>query len=571
MTIKTTRNLRRISQVLFFLIFLALIIKTNFEVDFQPSGVEGSEGGSGSADIILPYPVSLFLEFDPLTALMTLLSSGTVYKGLLWSLVILIPTIFIGRFFCGWICPLGTLNHWVSEIPSERLTRKGKGKIGSNHYKKYQRIKYYIFFFLIGSAFMGSLQAGLLDPLSLLARSLGTFVLPTIHTGALGILIWIKGVGYPPLGDAAQSVYNAFASAFLPFRPMQFHTIFSIGLFFVLILAFNRIFTRFWCRALCPLGAMLGIFSRFAIFGLKKSESSCTHCDKCVISCQGADNPEIGKKWHQAECHLCLNCQASCPEGSLSFQFFPNQIESKSNPEGTTTIDVTRRKMIGSLVGGFTLFPFLRSGDEFEVNSNSRLVRPPGAVIEEDFLAKCIRCGQCMRVCPNNALHPTLSESGIEGVWTPILIARIGYCEPTCTLCGQVCPTGAILELTTLEKVGDKENPPVSIGTAFFDRGRCLPWAMGRTCLVCEEWCPTSPKAIYQKEEMVVDRKGNKSLMKRPYVDPELCTGCGACEFACPVIDQPAIYLTSIGESRSPENQIILQRSQKKRPEAPVS
>ena len=206
------------------------------------------------------------------------------------------------------------------------------------------------------------------------------------------------------------------------------------------------------------------------------------------------------------------------------------------------------------------LYPLLRSGDDFEVNANPLLIRPPGSVEEKDFLARCIRCGQCMRVCPNNALHPTFMESGLEGLWSPLLIPKIGYCEPTCTLCGQVCPTGAILELTQKVKVGDKDTSPNRIGTAFFDRGRCLPWAMAKPCIVCEEWCPTSPKAIYLKEETVYDSLGKEVVVKRPYIDPDLCTGCGACEFACPVMDQRAVYVTSVGESRSSKNQILLQR-----------
>ncbi len=552
MTARSARNLRRISQVLFFLIFFWLILKTNFGVSF-----EATSGG----DIRLPYPVSLFLEFDPLTALTTLLSGGTIYKGLLWSLVILIPTIFLGRFFCGWICPLGSLNHWISEIPSERLRRKGKGKIDSNRYKKYQRIKYFVFLFFIAAALMGSLQAGLLDPLPFLARSIGTVVLPTVQTGALGVVGWVKSIGYPPLGDAAQYVYDLLAPLFFNFRQVHFHAMLTIGLLFIIVLVLNRIYTRFWCRAVCPLGAMLGIFSRYAIFGLKKDEPSCTHCNECLLHCQGADNPDVGSKWRQAECHLCLNCQATCPENSLSFCFFPDQEHTAANPAGTPKVDITRRKVLASLAAGAVFVPMIRSGDAYEANPNPGLIRPPGAVDESAFLAKCIRCGQCMRVCPNNALHPTLLESGLEGIWTPIIIARIGYCEPTCTLCGQVCPTGAILELTTLQKVGDKDNPPNRIGTAFFDRGRCLPWAMGKTCIVCEEWCPTSPKAVFFIEENVVDRNGQSSLVKRPYIEPELCTGCGACEFACPVIDKPAVYITSIGESRSPENQILLQRN----------
>jgi formate hydrogenlyase subunit 6/NADH:ubiquinone oxidoreductase subunit I len=133
-------------------------------------------------------------------------------------------------------------------------------------------------------------------------------------------------------------------------------------------------------------------------------------------------------------------------------------------------------------------------------------------------------------------------------------------------LCTQVCPTGAILELTAKEKIGDKDTEPNRIGTAFMDRGRCLPWAMATQCIVCEEWCPTTPKAVYLKEEVVTNREGNEVTVKRPYVDPALCTGCGACEYACPVADQAAIYVTAVGESRSTENQILLQR--RKRPDA---
>ncbi len=104
-----------------------------------------------------------------------------------------------------------------------------------------------------------------------------------------------------------------------------------------------------------------------------------------------------------------------------------------------------------------------------------------------------------MKVCPNNALHPAFLEAGIEGLWTPILIARIGYCEFSCVLCGQVCPTGAIQKISEKEKMGVGQ-PPIKIGTAFYDHGRCLPWSMQTPCIVCEEFCPTSPKAIWVEE-----------------------------------------------------------------------
>lgn len=553
MSIRTVRNLRRGSQILFFLIFVWLVLETTFDVDFSPAEV---------SEIQLPYPVSIALEFDPLAALMTLLASGTLHKGLLWSLVILVPTIFMGRFFCGWMCPLGTLNHWMSAFKSERKERKGKKLLDSNRYKPYQRIKYYVLFFVTGAALLGSLQAGLLDPLPLLARSIGTAVLPTMHTGALAITSAARDTGIGPLAAVADLAYDGLDALVFPFSQMHFHGVLLIGTLFAAIMLLNRVFTRFWCRGICPLGALLGVFSRFAIFGLQKDEEACGGCNKCLLSCQGGDNPIVGLKWRQSECHLCLNCQASCPDSALHFKFFPTQPDTKENPAGTAKVDVTRRKVIGSMAAGVAAVPLFRSGNDFAVKRSPYMVRPPGSLPEENFLERCIRCGQCMRVCPNNALHPTFLEAGFEGLWTPYLIAKIGYCEPTCTLCGQVCPTGAIDELTLNQKVGDDTTPPMRIGTAFFDRGRCLPWAMATPCIVCEEWCPTSPKAIYTVEDVAIDVDGNEVAVQRPHVDPGLCIGCGACEYACPVFDRKAVYITSVGETRSENNQILLERQQ---------
>jgi polyferredoxin len=552
MTVRTVRNLRRVSQATFLLIFFWLILKTTFDVDFSPAQ---------ASEIHLPYPVSTALEFDPLSALTTLLASGTLYKGLLWSLVILVPTIFLGRFFCGWMCPLGTLNHWMSSFKSERKARKGKSLLDSNRYKPYQRIKYYIFLFVIGAALTGSLQAGLLDPLPLLARSIGTAVLPALHTAALATTSAARNTGIAPISAVADVVYRGLDWAVLPFRQAHFHGVLLIGTIFAIILLLNRVFTRFWCRGICPLGAMLGIFSRFAIFGLEKNKEACGGCNKCLLNCQGGDNPIVGSRWRQSECHLCLNCQASCPDGALHFRFFPRQEDTTENPAGTSKADITRRKVVGSLAAGALAVPLFRSGDAFEVRHSPFLIRPPGSLPEGNFLERCIRCGQCMRVCPNNALHPTLMEAGFEGLWTPHLIPKIGYCEPTCTLCGQVCPTGAIQELAFEEKVGDEDRPPMRMGTAFFDRGRCLPWAMATPCIVCEEWCPVSPKAIYLKEEIAVNSDGIEVQVKRPHVDPARCTGCGACEYACPVFDRKAVYVTSVGETRSETNQILLERA----------
>jgi ferredoxin len=184
--------------------------------------------------------------------------------------------------------------------------------------------------------------------------------------------------------------------------------------------------------------------------------------------------------------------------------------------------------------------------------ANPKLIRPPGAVEESDFLAQCIKCSECMRVCPKNFLHPSFLEAGIEGMFTPIAIGKLGYCEHTCNACGYVCPTQAISKLTLYKK------QQLKIGLALVKKDRCLTYAHQTPCIVCEEHCPTSPKAIWVKAKEVQKRDGTRLTVDQIYVDADLCIGCGICEYVCPVVDEPGIYITSVQESRSKSNQLLL-------------
>jgi ferredoxin len=358
-----------------------------------------------------------------------------------------------------------------------------------------------------------------------------------------------------------EGIHAVLAVFVLDFRQAHFAQGLVLGILFVVILFVSLRVTRLWCRSICPLGALLGAVSRWSVLGLHKGSESCNNCNRCLLHCQGGDDPIGGAPWRKSECIMCMNCVGSCPEHALAFRFF-RQKSSIANEVASP--DLGRRRAITGLAVGAVAVPLMRANTGMGKSRHERLLRPPGALDEPDFLSRCIRCGECMKVCPNNALQPTLTEAGLEGLWSPTLVPRIGYCEPSCVLCSEVCPTGAIWQITPREKgwvvgVGTKSQP-VRLGTAFYDRGRCLPWAMATECIVCEEWCPVSPKAIYVEEAQVVDSAGNIKALKQPYVDPSRCVGCGACEFACPIQDRPAIYVTSIGESRSPSSQILLTR-----------
>ncbi len=545
------RNLRRISQIAFLGLFLFLLFRTEFRGSFAPGAAEA---------VRLDYPVSIFLEMDPLVAFSTAVSTHALYGKVIWALVLVAGTIVVGRFFCGWVCPLGTLNHLFSSYKPER---KGRKRVEANHYKGWMSTKYYLLFALIAMSIFTSLQTGILDPIPFLVRSLAVSVLPGINLALRGGLDYLYGTNLPALQWAADAAYRLAGSTILSFKPQFYYFGFLIGILFVTVAVLNRVITRFWCRGICPLGAFMGLLSRFSIFGIEKDNSKCDECNKCLLHCQGACDPQGKVPWRQAECHLCFNCEASCPEDVIHFKFFPKT--SAINP----VPDLKRRRALESVAAGLVVLPILRASTGLSKDYNPGVIRPPGSLEEAGFLARCIRCGECMKVCPTNAIQPALLEGGVEALWTPILKMRVGYCEYSCVLCSQVCPTGAIWKLTETEKLGrsdaggadadQKGTRPVKIGTAFYDQGRCLPWAMATPCIVCEEFCPTSPKAIWVQSETVARRDGSTVTVQRPRVDVDRCVGCGICEHVCPVQDKPAVYVTNIGETRSRTNQIRLE------------
>jgi polyferredoxin len=579
------------------------------------------------------WPVSLFLEATPLVAVATALTTHTIYRNLVWGLVIIAITMMLGRVWCNWMCPFGILHHIFGVIGNRRNTKQ---MIEVNRYRKIYAIKYYILAVMLAMAslwviptvldaprrilgaygrlggsvaslelyglaialagFMvvwavrgivwqllgfqffqsarpaliwisrcllallilgtidvvrrgeharlvsaariglaesadehkvsnGSLQIGLLDPIALTVRSMTTSVLPTVN-------------------KATESVYT---------EPREYWQAWIVGLIFIGFLFANWWIPRFFCRAICPLGALLGLFSRFSLWRIDRDPVRCTDCDLCLKSCEGASDPH--QDLRKSECFVCLNCIEDCPHDALSFRFLPRKASEVTYPA------VGRRELVLAGLFGLFFFPMTRLSGGVRKNFSRSVIRPPGSVAEDEFLKRCIKCDQCIRVCPTNVLQPAMFEAGLEGLWTPIMISKMGWCELNCTLCSQVCPTGAIREISIAEKLGVgpfEGKGPIRTGTAFYNRGRCLPWAMDTSCVVCEEVCPVSPKAIFTRNVEVTDRWGATLQLKRPYIDAERCIGCGICEHECPVKDDPAVYVTAIGESREKGRSLLL-------------
>ena len=545
------------------------------------------------------WPVNWFLQLDPLVAIGTILTTHTLYRGLLWALATVVLTIIFGRFFCGWVCPFGSLHHFAGFLGNRK--KPLPQKIRLNKYRKAQCIKYFILIFLLSMAAFPSLaatlQTGLLDPIPLVTRSFNLVLLPIAD-------------GFANVVSAEGRFYEG---AWL---------IFAIFLAAVFL---NLIIPRFYCRFICPLGALFAVLGRFAIWRIGKSKSQCSNCKLCEQSCEGGCEP--GDNIRISECVLCFNCFEDCKntDAVISYQPRPSLAAENTDP------DISRRGFVLSLLSGVFAVPAVRLSNKLGGNWYHRVIRPPGSLAEEEFLKRCIKCGQCMRACPTNVIQPGGIEGGLENLWTPVLNYRIGSsgCQLNCTACGQVCPTSAIRPITLSEKLGlDEftEAGPIKMGTAFIDRNRCLPWAMDKPCIVCQENCPVSPKAIYTQECFNTIRDGiltvkkatdntietvenNLSLdkfatgdyhcvtesserrkiaantentiiispgkrfekipaagskieiqvrLQRPFIDIEKCIGCGVCEHECPVSGRKAIRVSAEGETRSTEKTLLL-------------
>jgi polyferredoxin/formate hydrogenlyase subunit 6/NADH:ubiquinone oxidoreductase subunit I len=532
--------IRRITQAGFLCFFLFLLIESRLPQDVYQ---DYSSAFSTEQDLRLKLPVTFFFQLDPLVGLTSLLSGYRLIVGFLWGLGIVLLTLLIGRAFCGFICPFGTIQHAIGGF---KPALKGDRMVQANLKKPGQRLKYFLLIALLAAAILGLNIAGLLDPIALLFRSVALAVLPGLGVGIRSLFEAMAGSDIKLINLLSYGAEVLVAPVF-GYSNSAYQTAWFIGLIFLVVLFLNRIRPRFYCRTLCPLGALLGIFSRFSILRLEKYPEKCTECNLCVKHCQGAASPRPDQQWATAECHFCFNCFNVCPEEALAFKF-------KWTPRLTPGPDIGKRALLGGLLAGVSI-PFLgRLDGQIDKIPDPRLIRPPGALPEKQFLELCQRCGQCMKVCPTNVINPTLAEAGMAGFWTPHLIMTQGYCEYTCTLCGSACPTGAIAEISAKEKI----ERPIKIGSAYIDRGRCLPWSGNAPCIVCQEHCPTSPKAIYLEKDVVAAADGKKINVQLPFVDLKRCIGCGICENRCPVRGFPAVRTLSAGENRSLKNQILL-------------
>ncbi len=512
MKLKITKvTLRRSVQLLCLLGFIWLFVKTEYR------GLDE-----------LPYPVSLLFRIDPLAALADALAPGPFSWGSLWPALLLVAlTAYFGRFFCGWICPLGTTLDGCGKLVGRGPHLRARG---------WRKVKYLLLFSLSAASLGGMQLLGLFDPLAIFLRSLTLSLYPAYNLGMNGLFDVVYHVDIPLLSPALNAAYPFWRDHLMAFYQPSY----TLGLFtlmvFLTILLLEKVERRFWCKNLCPLGALLGLCSLRAQL-VRQPDGLCADCHTCATECRMDAVGERGQRG--GECIECLDCTDYCAHERVRF------VRGGQRPQ-TAGLDLSRRDVLVALAAGAVMAPVARIAPESYM-LNPYLIRPPGAVPEAEFLRRCVRCGECMKVCIGRALHPALFEAGATGLWTPLLVARLGYCEYNCTLCGQVCPTGALKRLPIEEK---RKNV---IGLAVFDKNTCLPFAKGEECLVCEEHCPTGEKAIvFEEKTLLID--GQPRQIKLPKVLDNKCIGCGICETRCPVQGVSAIRVTNQIESRRPQS-----------------
>ena len=480
---------KKVAQTASFILFLALLSSVSFT----------------QAD---PVSLNIFSRLDP--ALMGIAAiAGRSFKVFGFpALIVMLSMLLFGRAFCGHICPMGATVDFID---------KGVAKRPGTFSARTKTVRFVFLAALVVSAVFGMNFSYGLSPLSLSTRFYGLVILP--------MAALISGLAldvFRPLTRMIGWQSAVFSQVATPVFPTQlFLVAFFAGLVFL-----ARFRTRFFCRFLCPAGALFSIFARKPLLS-RRIADSCTGCGKCARACPMAAIPvKEPSKTLYYDCILCGKCEKLCPTNAVSFGFKAGEKKS-AEPENPS-----RRRILAVAVAGTAaaVLPAVSNSEAGAPGASHIPVRPPGSVPEDEFLARCARCGLCMAACSTNTLRPLWLEAGVAGLFSPGLNTKFARCDPKCTRCGHACPTGAIRPLS------NEERPWVKIGTAKITKENCLAWAGKKACMTCDEVCPYDAIKFFHP-------KGHPIAV--PRVKSSSCAGCGACESACPVKTTPAIRVTS--------------------------
>lgn len=480
--------IRRLAQTLSLVVFLGLFFYSSwpYAAAFSSRVLADKEW----------LPVEAFLWLDPLVGLSAALAARAWNVALIGAGAVLLLSVVLPRGFCGYICPLGTLLDVFDFLVAKRLR-----PLHANLNTRWASIRYYVLAVVMVSALCGVLLSGFVAAIPVLTRGL-------LFTGGRLELGMLKhwGMVHPAGVDVRLSV-GLFAATFL-------------------LCLLGR---RFWCRILCPSGALLSLFGAVRLYKRRVS-GDCTRCGKCAENCDfDAVNDDFSTRcW---ECASCQTCAGVCPMRAISFSWQENGVT-----HGMATADSpSRRAFLASSVGGAAVAAVVR----VVPGAQTMPLRPPGSVLERKFLGLCVRCGQCIQVCPGAVLRASGLENGFDALWTPVAVPSHAGCHQDCNFCTQVCPTGAIRPLAVEQKRKTR------MGLAVIDAALCLPHHGDRDCQLCFDECNAAGYRAIEMRRIALpagqipegafspDEIEDMSRIAAPFINRDACVGCGLCEYRC--------------------------------------
>ena len=441
-------------------------------------------------------PPLLFGQFTPSAVNFLLSAAGLMTCG--WLLILLL-TFLTGRTYCSVLCPLGILQDVIWFV-AKRLRRK---KTGLRYQQPSAILRYGILGLTILTALLGSLAVvNLLDPYSLFGRMTQDLLKPMV-AAVNNLLV------------AGLEKFDIFALSVQPQPPvLTFIALVTFSMFIGLtvLVAWRG---RLYCQTICPVGALLGLVSRFALTRIRLTQTACTSCKRCERTCRAGCIDAARKTIDYSRCVVCFDCLTVCPTSALRYGF-------AAKTPALKPLNASKRKfLVGSvsatgaaLLASVPLRPITKS---IAAASAATPVTPPGSTSRAHFAERCTACHLCVHACPTRVIQPAWLEYGLQGVMQPRLDYATAYCDYDCNLCGQVCPTGAILPLPLAQK------QLVQIGEAQLIKDRCIVYLRHEDCAACAEVCPTH--AVFTVE---------RDNVRYPETNLALCIGCGACEYVCP-------------------------------------
>ena len=410
-------------------------------------------------------------------------------------LLIIITTMIFGRIYCAVLCPLGVLQDIFI-----RLSRICGIKRAHGFQKPYPLIRYGIAVATLATFLMGSVDMiGLLDPFSLFGRGLVHLFKPAalaVHNTTVSFL--------EHFDIYTLSVKKLHSVS----RPVTFITVFSLAA----VVFFSLFAGRLFCNTICPAGALMGLFSRRSLFRFRLDGTTCVSCGACEKVCKAGCIDIKHLAVDPGRCVSCFNCLGVCGKKAVAWN--------RVTRAGIAGVPARREWLTGALAVGtsllFSMVPMARLSGA--CSRDTPKVLPPGAVSAGRFRRTCLGCHLCVSVCPTNVIIPRRSPFVAPGFLLPEMDYTTGFCDAACHACGQACPSGAIRAMSLPEK------REVRVGSAMLKKELCIVHVKKKPCGACGEACPTFAISPVEKGQVLF-----------PELNTDCCTGCGACEYACPV------------------------------------